>query len=250
MTLLEVRGLSKAFHRTAALTDVTFAVREGEILGLIGPNGSGKTTAFNCASGLLVPDRGSIRFRGEEIAGRGPHVAFRRGLGRTFQLLQVFPRLSVLENLLVAGQERTGGILRRMLGRDTTSLRTRARALLAFLGLEALAEAPAGQLSYGQQKLLDFGMALMAEPVLVLLDEPMAGIHPATVEQLVGRIRELNRTGVAFAIIEHNLGVVMDLCHRVVVLNHGSIIAEGAPEAVREDPQVVAAYLGESHPTP
>lgn len=250
MTLLQVRALSKAFHRAAALTDVTFGVDEGEVLGLIGPNGSGKTTAFNCVSGLLAPDRGSIRFRGEEIAGRGPHAVFRLGLGRTFQLLQVFPRLSVLENLLVAGQERTGGILWRMLGRDAASLQARARALLAFLGLEALADAPAGQLSYGQQKLLDFGMALMAEPALVLLDEPMAGIHPATIEQLVARIRELNRAGVTFAIIEHNLGVVMDLCHRVVVLNHGTVIAEGAPDVVREDPQVVAAYLGESHAAP
>ena len=244
MALLEIAGLTKHFYRATALLDVSFSVREGEILGLIGPNGSGKTTAFNCVSGLLTPDGGSIRFRGEQIAGLRPDAMFRRGMGRTFQLLQVFPRMTALENMLVAAQERAGGTFARITQRDPAAMRRRAEELLAFLGIEALAGRPAGDLSYGQQKLLDFGMALMGEPSVVLLDEPMAAIHPGMIETLTDRIRQLNRAGVTFAIIEHNVGVILDFCHRVVVLDHGEVIAEGDPSTIREDPQVIAAYFG------
>lgn len=242
--LLEIAGLTKHFYRAAALSDVSFLARAGEILGLIGPNGSGKTTAFNCVSGLLRPNRGSIRFRGDEISGLKPDAIFRRGLGRTFQLLQVFPRMTVLENMLLAAQERTGGMLARIAGRDSDEARRRARELLTFLGIEKLGKRSAGELSYGQQKLLDFGMVLMSEPSLVLLDEPMAGINPTTIQELSGRIRELNQAGVTFVIIEHNIGVILDLCYRVVVLDHGEVIAEGEPHAIREDARVIAAYFG------
>ncbi len=244
MALLEISHLTKQFYRATALLDVGLTVREGEILGLIGPNGSGKTTAFNCVSGLLTPNRGSIRFRGEEIAGLRPDAIYRRGVGRTFQLLQVFPRMTVLENMLLAAQERTGGIFARITGRDSDETRRRAAELLAFVGIDELAERPAAELSYGQQKLLDFGMALMSEPSLVLLDEPMAGISPTMIVGLAGRILKRNRAGTTFVIIEHNIGVVMDLCRRVVVLNHGEVIAEGEPSAIREDPRVIAAYFG------
>jgi len=244
MSLLEIAGLTKHFYRATALLDVSLSVREGEILALIGPNGSGKTTAFNCVSGLYKPDRGSIRFRGEQIAGLRPDAIFRKGVGRTFQLLQVFPRMTVRENLLLAAQERSGGVLARITRRDSPAMGRRAGELLAFLGIDGLAAKPAAELSYGQQKLLDFGMALMSEPSLVLLDEPLAAINPTMIQSLTARIRDLNRAGVTFVVIEHNVGAVLDFCHRVVVLDHGEVIAEGAPAAIRDDPQVIAAYFG------
>ncbi len=244
MSLLEIVGLTKHFYRATALVDVNLSVREGEILGLIGPNGSGKTTAFNCVSGLLRPDRGSIRFRGEEIGGLRPDAIFHKGVGRSFQLLQVFPRMTVLENMLLAAQEKSPGILARILGRDSVAARRRAEDLLAVLGIDGLMEHLAGELSYGQQKLLDFGMVFMSEPSLVLLDEPMAAINPTMIEGLVNRIRQLNRAGVTFAVIEHNVGVILEFCHRVVVLDHGELIAEGEPAALCKHPQVIAAYFG------
>jgi len=244
MSLLEIVGLTKHFYRATALLDVNLSVREGEILGLIGPNGSGKTTAFNCVSGLLRPDRGSILFRGEEIGGLRPDAIFRKGVGRSFQLLQVFPRMTVLENLLLAAQEKSPGILARILGRDSVAARRRAEDLLAVLGIDGLMEHLAGELSYGQQKLLDFGMVFMSEPSLVLLDEPMAAINPTMIEGLVNRIRQLNRAGVTFAAIEHNVGAILEFCHRVVVLDHGELIAEGEPAAICKHPQVIAAYFG------
>jgi ABC-type branched-subunit amino acid transport system ATPase component len=244
MSLLEIVGLTKHFYRATALLDVTASVREGEILGLIGPNGSGKTTAFNCVSGLLRPDRGSIRFRGEQIGGLRPDAIFRKGVGRSFQLLQVFPRMTVLENMLLAAQQKSAGAFARILGCDSAAARRRAEDLLAVLGIDGLMEHLAGELSYGQQKLLDFGMVFMSEPSLVLLDEPMAAINPAMIEGLVNRIRQWNRAGVTFAVIEHNVGVILEFCHRVVVLDHGELIAEGEPAAIREHPQVIAAYFG------
>jgi branched-chain amino acid transport system ATP-binding protein len=244
MSLLEVSGLAKWFGAAQVLRDLSFAVEAGEILGVIGPNGSGKTTTFNCISGLLAPGAGAVRLGGVDVTRWRPHALFRLGLGRTFQLLQVFSGMTVRENMLLAAQERRGGMLRRIIHADEPAARRRADALLALLGLAGVAECPARELSYGEQKLVDLGMALMGEPALVLLDEPMAGVNPTMIEKLAEAIRALNRDGVSFAIIEHNVGVVMDLCHRVVVLDEGAIIASGPPARVRDDPRVLAAYFG------
>ena len=248
--VLEVTGLTKRFAGVTALDDIELVVRPGELVGIIGPNGSGKTTLFNCIAGAVRPDRGRIALDGREITGRPPHVAARRGLARTFQAARVFPRLSVREHLVAALQEfQPDGFAARLLrlpaaARAEADADRRARALLEWLGLAEAADRPAALLSYGQRKLLAFAMALAPAPRLLMLDEPMAGVNPVLVGRLAGHIRELHAEGRTVVLIEHNLSVVMTLCQRVVVLDHGQKIAEGPPAAVREMPAVVEAYLG------
>jgi branched-chain amino acid transport system ATP-binding protein len=243
--LLEVRGLSKRFGGIAAVNGVSFAVHEGEILGLIGPNGSGKTTLFNCILGQLAPSAGEVRVEGRPITGMRPCDLNRLGISRTFQLLQVFPQLSVRENLVLAGQEHQGSMWSRLAGPRDAGLGSSAERMLEFFRLGALAEEPAGALSYGQQKLLDVAMAFMAGPRLVLLDEPAGGVNPTMLAGLRERLREINRAQKAtFVVIEHNMEFVMSLCTRILVLAEGCIIAEGAPEAIRGNPDVIDAYLG------
>ena len=243
--LLEVRDLSKRFGGIGAVNGVSFAVHAGEILGLIGPNGSGKSTLFNCILGQLAPSSGEVRVDGRAITGMRPCDLNRLGISRTFQLLQVFPELSVRENLLLAGQEHEGSMWSRLLGPRDAGLSGAAQRMLEFFRLTALADERAGALSYGQQKLLDVAMAFMAGPRLVLLDEPAGGVNLTMLAGLRERLREINQAGKAtFVVIEHNMEFVMSLCTRILVLAEGRIIAEGAPEEIRANPMVIEAYLG------
>jgi branched-chain amino acid transport system ATP-binding protein len=242
--LLEIRDLTKHFFHLSALNRVSVAVEPGDLLGIIGPNGSGKTTLFNCVTGVLRPSAGHVRFRGEDITGLTADAVYRRGIARTFQLIQVFPEMTVLENMLMAAQERTGTLLSRLFRREEAAETERARGLLQYLGIAPLQDHLAQNLSYGQQKLLDFGMALMSEPEVILLDEPLAGVNPTMIQSLVGHIRALNGQGYTFVVIEHNMEVVMSLCRRIVVLSQGERIAEGTPAEVAEDPRVLEAYFG------
>jgi len=243
--ILEVRDLTKSFGGIRAVDGVSFAVHAGEILGLIGPNGSGKSTLFNCILGQLAPSSGEVFAEGRAITGMRACDLNRLGISRTFQLLQVFPQLSVRENLLLAGQEHQGSMWSRLAGRRDAGLSGAAERTLEFFRLGALAEEPAGALSYGQQKLLDVAMAFMAGPRLVLLDEPAGGVNPTMLAGLRERLREINAAERAtFVVIEHNMEFVMSLCTRILVLAEGRIIAEGAPEVIRNDRAVIEAYLG------
>jgi branched-chain amino acid transport system ATP-binding protein len=243
--LLEVRDLTKAFGGIGAVNGVSFEVHAGEILGLIGPNGSGKSTLFNCILGQLAPSSGEVRVDGRPITGTRPCDLNRLGISRTFQLLQVFPELSVRENLLLAGQEHQGSMWSRLLGPRDAGLSAAAARMLEFFRLAALADERAGSLSYGQQKLLDVAMAFMAGPRLVLLDEPAGGVNLTMLAGLRERLRAINEAEKAtFVVIEHNMDFVMSLCTRILVLAEGRIIAEGTPQAVRSNQSVIDAYLG------
>jgi branched-chain amino acid transport system ATP-binding protein len=243
--VLEVRDLTKSFGGIGAVNGVSFAVHEGEILGLIGPNGSGKSTLFKCILGQLTPSSGEVRIDGRPITGMRPSALNRLGIGRTFQLLQVFPQLSVRENLVLAGQEHEGGMWSRLFGPPDAGLTTAANRMIDFFRLQALADERAGSLSYGQQKLLDVAMAFMAGPRLVLLDEPAGGVNPTMLGGLRERLKAINETGRStFVVIEHNMEFVMSLCTRILVLAEGRIIAQGSPEEVRNDRSVIEAYLG------
>ena len=228
----------------SALSAVSLAVEPSELLGIIGPNGSGKTTLFNCVTGVLRPSSGQVRFKGQDITGLTADHVYRRGIARTFQLIQIFPEMTVLENMLMAGQERKGSLLGRLIRREETEETDRAMGLLEYLGIAAVKDNLAANLSYGQQKLLDFGMALIPEPEVILLDEPLAGVNPTMINTLVGHIRELNARGHTFVVIEHNMEVVMSLCRRIVVLSQGERIAEGTPAEVADNPLVLDAYFG------
>jgi branched-chain amino acid transport system ATP-binding protein len=224
---------------------VSFDVREGEILGLIGPNGSGKSTLFNCILGQLPPSAGEVRIDGRAITGMRPCQLNRLGVGRTFQLLQVFPQLTVRDNLILAGQEHRGSMWSRLVGRRDAGLGPEADRMIEFFRLAQLAGEKAGALSYGQQKLLDVAMAFMAGPRLVLLDEPAGGVNLTMLADLRERLRAINEAQKAtFVVIEHNMDFVMSLCTRILVLAEGRLIAEGAPGDIRNDRRVIDAYLG------
>jgi neutral amino acid transport system ATP-binding protein len=242
--LLEIQDVHKAFGGLQALAGASLAVEEGAIAGLIGPNGSGKTTLFNVVTGYERPDRGLVQLQGKPIIGLTPDRVFARGLGRTFQLSRVFGRLTVLENMLVATQRRQTwlrGVLRHA---GSAAERARAFELLEFVGIADLATLPAGNLSYGQRKLLELAYVLVADPDVILLDEPAGGVNPTLINQIADRIRELNRAGKTFLVVEHDLGFVMELCSTVTVLDQGRSLCTGAPEEVRRNPAVLDAYLG------
>jgi ABC-type branched-subunit amino acid transport system ATPase component len=240
--LLEVEGLTKSFGGVRALDDCSFEIAEGSVAALIGPNGSGKTTAFNVITGYQLADAGRLAFRRRSVRHPDPCRLERLGLARTFQQARVFPGLSVLENVVLGRHQPWHALLRRRVsGPD----RRRAGILLDEFGLSALAGVAAGTLSYGQRRLLEFASVLMAEPALVLLDEPTAGVNPIMVETMEQHIRRRHAQGVTFLIVEHKMPFVMRLCDPVIVLDRGRPIACAAPHEVQNDPRVLDAYLGD-----
>ena len=249
--MLEVAGVVKAFGSLRAVDGVDLMVEAGTITGLIGPNGAGKTTLFNLIAGALAPDAGAIRFMGERIDRLPPHRIFARGLARTFQVPRPFPRMTVLENLMVAPAHQSGESLwsnwlraGRVRGEERRG-RARAMEVLELCDLAGKAGDTAGELSGGQQKLLELARVLIAEPRLILLDEPAAGVNPALLETLVDRIVRLNRAGITFLVIEHNIDLVLALCRPIVVMAQGRPIYCGDAAGVRKDRRVLDAYLGE-----
>jgi ABC-type branched-subunit amino acid transport system ATPase component len=232
MALLEVQGLVKHFIGVAAVDRVDLIVERGELVSLIGPNGSGKTTLFNCITGIERLDTGRVSFRGERIDGLKPWQIARRGIGRTFQIIRVFPELTALENLLVV----TRG--------PRVEAERRGRELLEFVRLGELAGEYAGKLSYGQQKLVEFVRMLMTDPALILLDEPAAGVNRTLLNDLLDAVSRLRDAGKTVLLVEHDMKVVMGLCETVFVLDHGEKIAEGPPGAIQADERVIEAYFG------
>lgn len=252
--ILSASDIRKSYRGVTALDGVTIEVPAAGIVGLIGPNGSGKSTLFDCICGFQRRDGGQVLLEGRDLAGLSPQRIARGGLRRTFQQLRVFPELSLRDNLLTAAQSGPGfpfwSELLRLPGirAHERQMRDRAQAVLADIGLTRLADAPAGGLSYGQKKLLELGMALMSEPKVLLLDEPMAGVNPALVESLKQELLGLRRRGIALLIVEHNLKLVFEICDHVYVLDQGAVLAAGTPAAIAADPRVSAAYLGRRNP--
>jgi branched-chain amino acid transport system ATP-binding protein len=242
---LEVKDMKKAYGAIKAVDGVTISVGAGRIVGVIGPNGSGKTTLFNSILGQIKPSGGSVEFCGEDITGMSPLQLSRRGIGRTFQTLQVFVKLSVRDNLIVAAQEFKGTMPGRLLAAPDAGLGHHADEMIELFRLQHVAHAPAGSLSYGQQKLIDIAMAFMPAPRLVLLDEPCAGVNPSLVDQLLELLVELNKTqGGSFVVIEHNMDFIMKLCPHVICMVEGRVLAEGPPAEVQSNRHVLEAYLG------
>jgi ABC-type branched-subunit amino acid transport system ATPase component len=245
--ILRAEQVSKAFGGVQALGDCTVEVEQGSITALIGPNGSGKTTLFNVVTGYERLDAGDVYVDGRRITNAPPQRVFALGIGRTFQLTRIFPRLTVMENMLVAGQHARPGRarVRNPLARaGGPADRRRAMDLLEFTGIASHAGALAETLSYGQRKLLELSYVLVADPAIVLLDEPAGGVNPSLIQHIAARIRELNAAGKTFLIVEHNMDFVMDLCGHIAVLDYGTVVATGPPEIIREDPRVLDAYLG------
>src|SRR5579875_365108 len=243
MSLLAAQGICKAFGGIRALDTCSICVEEGSITGLIGPNGSGKTTMFNVITGYERSDSGQVMFQGQNITNASPAKIFRLGIGRTFQLTRIFPRMTVMENMHVAVQRND---LKGLLSRWSMSHeQQRALELLDFVGLAKLKDDLAGTLSFGQKKLLEFACILIAEPKVILLDEPAGGVNPTMVNYLAERIRTLNQRGITFLVVEHNMEFVMSLCSKVMVMHRGTRIAEGTPAEVRSNPAVLEAYLGD-----
>ncbi len=240
---LAIRSVDKSFGGITALSGCSLEVKAGSITALIGPNGSGKTTLFNCVTGFYRPERGTVQFGGALLRGLRPNEVVHLGIARTFQITRIFKNMTVLENMIVPIRQLgfrtlfTAGI--------KGDERERAERLLEFFGIAFLRNEPAGSLSFGQQKLLELAAALMAEPKLLMLDEPAGGLNPVMIDRLVAYIRELNAGGMTFLIIEHNMGFVMQLCEPVIVIHRGHVIASGTPAEVRANPAVLDAYLGD-----
>jgi branched-chain amino acid transport system ATP-binding protein len=243
--VLKVSDVSRSYGAIKAVAGVSFEVMPGEIFGVIGPNGSGKTTLFNSVLGQITPDTGRIELKGEDISRLDPVALNLRGVGRTFQTLQVFGKMTVRDNLLVAAQEHKGSLWSRMAAPGDSGLGAKADALIEQFRIGHVADKKAGELSYGQQKLVDIAMAFMSDPDLVLLDEPCAGVNPSLVGGISTLLKELNRTRKSsFVVIEHNMDFVMDLCHRILVMVEGRVLALGTPAEIRGNKQVLDAYLG------
>ncbi|MBI4171034.1 MAG: ABC transporter ATP-binding protein [Candidatus Aenigmarchaeota archaeon] len=248
--LLQAKKVSKRFDGITAVDSCSFDVKEGEILGLIGPNGSGKTTMFNVVTGVHDADSGAIVYKGEDITGWPTDERARFGIGRTFQLIRLFPRLTVMDNMLIAQKyahaEKFWSQLfrKKHVKEEELAKRKRSIELLKMVNLHEKADDLTENLSYGQQKLLEIVRALAMEPELLLLDEPIAGVNPTMTKQILGLIKQLNESGMTIVMIEHNMNVMMRFCDRMVVLDYGKEIAMGKPAQIRKNKKVVEAYLG------
>jgi ABC-type branched-subunit amino acid transport system ATPase component len=251
--VLKIEQLTKDFGGLRAVDHCSFEVPQGMIFGLIGPNGSGKTTVFNLVTGFLEPSGGQVFFKDQNITGMRPYQIAQRGIGRTYQLVRTFNRMTVMENMLVGPKHQAGeSVWRGMLctpgvRRQEREAMERARALLALVGLEGVANEYCGNLSYAEQKMVEITRALMSDPDLIMLDEPASGINPTLVNRILDYIRRLrDEQGKTFLVVEHDMRVIMNLCDRIAVLNYGEKIAEGTPGEIRANLAVVDAYLGVS----
>lgn len=243
-SLIEVRSIARAFGGVKALDGATLNVEKGSITGLIGPNGSGKTTLFNVITGYVKADVGTVSFDGRDITGSRPDAVFALGIGRTFQITRIFPRISVLENMLVATQRRESWIRGLTRGMSSPDEIENAMYWLKFVGLDAKSHLEAGALSYGQRKLLELAYILVANPDVILLDEPAGGVNLTLINDISEKIQALNEQGKTFLIVEHNMEFVMKICHSVTVMHQGKDLTVGTPEQVRANPAVLDAYLG------
>jgi branched-chain amino acid transport system ATP-binding protein len=249
--VLEVRDLGRRFGGLQAVADLSFAVPRGIIKAVIGPNGAGKTTLFNLVSGYALPDTGSVRFLGEDVRGLPAHQLAGRGMARTFQQIQLVPGMTVLENVLTGRHRHTrAGFFSSMLRlprtvREGRAARERCRETLDFLGLADQADAEAVSLAYGRQRLVELARALVCEPELLLLDEPAAGLNMRETEDLAETIRRINATGLTVLLVEHDMGLVMNISHEILVLGAGRRVAEGTPRDIQGNPDVIKIYLGE-----
>ncbi len=248
MALLEVKGITKRFGGLVALDEVSFAVEEGEIRGLIGPNGAGKSVMFKTIAGFYEPSRGLVLYQGEDITGKGASAVAERGLVRTFQETTLFQEFSVYENILVGCHLRARSNLFSALFRTDRQRQKEAEAktleVLEFMGLTDRKEQLALNLPLGSQRTLAVAIALAAEPKLLLLDEPFAGMNPEETSQMMQMVRKVHESGVSIVLVEHDMKAVMGLCHKLMVLNFGQLLAEGSPEEIRSNDQVIEAYLG------
>lgn len=250
---LRVEGLVKRFGGVTAVDGATFEVEQGSLTGLIGPNGAGKSTTFNCITGVHEPTAGSVTFNGEDITGLEPYQIARKGLVRTFQIARELEEMTVLENLMLAPKGQIGESalravtpgLRGDVITQETAIRERAWETLDFFEIDHLATEHAGNLSGGQRKLLEMARALMTDPEMVLLDEPLAGVNPTLEEKLLDRVHKLREDGYTFLLVEHDMDVIMNNCERVIVMHQGRVLADGEPEDIRNNEQVIEAYLGE-----
>ncbi len=251
MRILEVKNLKKRFGGLLAVDGCSLEVKQGTITGLIGPNGAGKTTLFNLITGHLRPDGGQVLFRGRDITGRPPHQIFHSNIYRTFQITREFPQMTVLENLMLMPEDQIGERVWNTWFRfksihdQEKALQEKAVEVLDFVGLRRLTNEYAGSLSGGQKKLLELARSMMADPEMVLLDEPGAGINPTLMQRLMSRIRQLcEEKGITFLLIEHDMNLVMNLCNPVIVMSEGKKLTEGTPDEVKTDERVLEAYLG------
>lgn len=243
MAMLDIKGLNKSFGGIQAVQDCSFQVQEGAIVSLIGPNGAGKTTVFNLVTGLLSIDSGEVCFEGKKLNGLQPHQITRMGISRTFQITRDLQELTVLENMVVPSQVR--GFWDMFGTSMLLEEENRAMDLLSFVGIAHLAHEKAKNLSYGQKKLLEFASVLMPEPRLIMLDEPAGGVNPTLLESIIDRILELNKKGITFLIVEHNMDLVMKISDPVICMAYGTVLAEGCPKDIQGDKRVLEAYLGE-----